>query len=275
MYTLLRSVIYPTIPWVPVRTETAMPSDDVRGCHGERDDGEGGCGRGGRDLREDRVHGGQSSSDDPRDRIDRSRSGETLRESEGNGEWAPRGDLEGMRRELRDAEARLHQLRDEVEREERAEAEEDARYEAEKAQRQLELSAPPPPPPPPPPRPVRPLGTFSLLLVKHAACETAPQNRSVDEASTRLRRVREKITSASDFNKKAPPKPKEVLKRFTDLARLQSDCPISARKGGALGQVVTGQLPVELEEEAIALDVGQVSREVQSSEGCGILLRTA
>lgn len=262
--------------------------------------------RDGRDYGNDQDHrgGGRDREDAPRYydasrhreeeryRDERSRDKRPFRDMHpeqcSDAQW-PRGkpsaELEAMRHELREAENRLQQLRAEVDREEREEEESDERWEAAKVQREsksaqgkgglsgdFDSAAAKPPPPP---KPLVPLGNFSLLLVKHSASETVPQNRSLEAALQRLRKVREKILSPSDFNIKQPPKPKEVLKRFTDAARLQSDCPTSARKGGELGQVMPGMLPPELEREARGLNVGNVSREVRSVEGCGILLRTA
>ena len=81
------------------------------------------------------------------------------------------------------------------------------------------------------------------------------------------------MTAPSDFNVKQPAKPKEVRKRFSDVAKQQSDCE-SYSKAGELGEVYPGGLLPPVEAAARSLSVGDVSEVVECEDGYALLYRT-
>ncbi len=110
-------------------------------------------------------------------------------------------------------------------------------------------------------RPAVSLGTFSTILLRETS--------GLVDAEQRLRKLRERVVAPSDVNVKKPPKPKEVRKRFSDAAKLHSDCE------SELGELMSGGLPDPLEAAARALGVNEVSEIVRTDEGVQLLLRTA
>jgi NIMA-interacting peptidyl-prolyl cis-trans isomerase 1 len=62
--------------------------------------------------------------------------------------------------------------------------------------------------------------------------------------------------------------------RLGELAAKESDCS-SARKGGDLGYFGRGEMQREFEESAFSLQVGEMSRVVETASGCHLIERTA
>ena len=113
---------------------------------------------------------------------------------------------------------------------------------------------PPPPVDDAPAGAARPLGSFSVIVLRDPG---------------RMRKVRERILSPSDFNVKLPPKPKEVRRRFADEAKKHSEHE-SAREGGELGELGSGEGVLDsepVEGAARALQVGDVSAVIASEVG--------
>lgn len=80
----------------------------------------------------------------------------------------------------------------------------------------------------------------------------APQGQNEQEAREKANRVYASAVSAPSF---------------AELARKSSDDPVSAAKGGDLGQLLEGEVDAGIFEAAAGLKIGEVSRPVRSSFG--------
>ena len=87
--------------------------------------------------------------------------------------------------------------------------------------------------------------------VKHILIKT-DEFLSESEASYRLEQIRERILNGDDFGA---------------LARVHSDDPLSATKGGELGWVMPGELTGSFEAAMGKLEVGELSQPVASPLG--------
>ena len=65
----------------------------------------------------------------------------------------------------------------------------------------------------------------------------------------------------------------ERLKRFSDIAKVHSDCS-SAKSGGDLGKFVRGQMQPSFEKASFALSVDEMSGVVHSDSGVHVIFRT-
>ena len=93
--------------------------------------------------------------------------------------------------------------------------------------------------------------TVAQTNVRHILLRT-DEFLSEAEAKHRIEQLRERIVNGEDF---------------TALARVHSDDPISATKGGDLGWVSTGELTASFEEAMSKLEPGATSEPVQSPFG--------
>jgi len=60
---------------------------------------------------------------------------------------------------------------------------------------------------------------------------------------------------------------------FTKAAQMHSRCP-SSHQGGDLGEFSRGQMVPEFEQAAFALEVGEISKPVQTQFGYHVIMRT-
>mmetsp|Transcript_26509 Transcript_26509/g.79489 ORF Transcript_26509/g.79489 Transcript_26509/m.79489 type:complete len:269 (-) Transcript_26509:24-830(-) len=89
--------------------------------------------------------------------------------------------------------------------------------------------------------------------------------RSREDASDELRRMRAKIMEAPAHRRKA---------LFGEYAKAKSDCS-SAKKLGDLGVFKRGKMSKPFEDAAFSLEVGEMSKTVASSSGVHLILRVA
>lgn len=109
----------------------------------------------------------------------------------------------------------------------------------------------------------------SHLLIKHKesrrpASWKDPEGkvitrRTKEQAIEKLQMIRDEIASGRE--------------RFSDLARVESDCS-SAKRGGDLGRFGPGQMQKPFEEATYDLEVGELSDIVETDSGVHIILRT-
>lgn len=95
-----------------------------------------------------------------------------------------------------------------------------------------------------------------LLMYKGSMRSTA--TRSKDEALATVTRLKEEVTSGSDF---------------AELAKRHSDCP-SGGEGGDLGYFSPGQMVPEFDTVVFKLQPGQVSDVVETAFGYHLIQRT-
>lgn len=99
-----------------------------------------------------------------------------------------------------------------------------------------------------------------ILLEHRMAWPPAKQGhpRSETEALELARELAERVSDGESFS---------------DLASVYSDCPSKAERGD-LGRFSRGQMVARFSDAAFALDVGQLSKPVQTEFGVHLILRT-
>ena len=75
-----------------------------------------------------------------------------------------------------------------------------------------------------------------------------------------------------DKNKENEDKSKEILSRFIELSKKESDCN-SYKRGGDLGPFGKGRMQKPFEDAAFALNIGQLSEPVETDSGIHLILR--
>lgn len=110
------------------------------------------------------------------------------------------------------------------------------------------------------------------ILKKHAASKNAtskgqPVKCTKGRATLALANMRKRLVMSPGDGARQ--------RSFVELAREQSDCEETARRGGDLGKVETGDLEASLEDMAFSLAVGEVSEPFESPEGMHMMLRVA
>ena len=88
-------------------------------------------------------------------------------------------------------------------------------------------------------------------------------SQSKDEAISQITAIRNQLKELSGD---------ELKNAFMAIAQTESDCS-SARNGGDLGMVSTGQMQKSFEDASFALSVGEMSDLVDSDSGIHIILR--
>ena len=108
------------------------------------------------------------------------------------------------------------------------------------------------------------------LLVKHNESRRPKSWKS--ENITRSKE--EAISSIMKYKKEIMSNEAEIVSKFKDLAKTESDCN-SYKRGGDLGSFGRGRMQKPFENAAFALEVGQLSEPIETDSGVHLILRYA
>eukprot|EP01083_Nonionella_stella_P029948 82262_1 len=117
------------------------------------------------------------------------------------------------------------------------------------------------------------------LLVKHkdsrrpSSWKSETIRRSKEEAISLILKYRKEIMKCAESKDEAQIK-KEIMNKFMDLAKSESDCN-SYKRGGDLGAFGRGRMQKPFETAAFVLNVGQISDPVETDSGVHLILRYA